>query len=250
MKRFAYLSDVAFGFFVSFVCSLVLFRYLHLRFALAFVLAIVCGGLTALAVASVLAAKRKNLYLKKSDENLKEKLLLHLALLSDEGKTSLFQELLSTTDEPINRFGKLRIFNRREFFFLKFTLSPLSADEIPNLARLKTGKKKILLCSQIEEQALSLCARLGIEVRTGEWVYARFKERSALPEKYLGEGNAVQKPRSKAWFSKRNAKRFFTCGSLVLLLSRLTPYYVYYLLFGGALIVGAVVVRIFGYTEA
>ncbi len=251
MKKFAYLSDVLFSFFISGTCTLVLFRYMRVGLYTAFLLAALCGGLTALSVGAALSARRKNLYLKKSDESLREKLLLHLALLTDEEKTTLFQNLLSNAEEPINRFGKLRIFNRTEFFFLKFTLAPLSVDEIPNLARLKTGKKKILVCARIEETALSLCARLGIEVRTGEWAYKLFKEKNALPAVYLGEGAPTPpKKRVKGWLARRNAKRFLTSGTLVLLLSRLTPYYAYYLFFGGALLLAALLVRIFGYAES
>ncbi len=248
MKKFAYLSDVLFAFFLSGVCTLVFFRYLRIGLPLALLLSLLCGGLTALATATLLKAKRKNLYLKKSQESLREKLLLHLALLSDEEKTRLFQTLLSSAEEPLGRFGKLRIFNRTEFFFLKFSLSPLSVDEIPNLARLKTGKKKILLCGRIEEHALSLCTRLDIEVRTGDWVYLLFKERNALPSEFLGESAApVPKKKVKLWFSKRNAKRFLTCGGVLLLLSRLTPFYYYYLLLGGCLLLASLFIRIFGY---
>ncbi len=248
MKKFAYLSDVLFSFFLSGICALVFFRYLRLSLLVAILLAAICGGLTAAAFGAFLKVKRHNLYLKKSQEALREKLLLHLALLSDEEKTKLLQEVLSTKEEPLSRFGKLRVFNRTEFFFLKFSLSPLSVDEIPNLARLKTGKKKILLCSSIEENALALCARLDIEVRTGSWVYLLFKERDALPESYLGEPSApAPKKRVKMWFSKRNAKRFLTCGGILLLLSRLTPFYLYYLLLGGCLLVASLFIRIFGY---
>ncbi len=248
MKKFAYLSDVLFAFFLSGICTLVFFRYLQLSLFAALLLSALCGILTAAAVGALLKIKRKSLYLKKSQEGLKEKLLLHLALLSDEEKTRLLQEVLSTKEEPLGRFGKLRIFNRTEFYFLKFSLSPLSVDEIPNLARLKTGKKKILLCSKIEEAALALCARLDIEVRTGEWVFLHFQRRDALPETYLGEsGSRAPKKRVKVWLSKRNAKRFLTCGGILLLLSRLTPFYYYYLLLGGGLLVASLFIRIFGY---
>ncbi len=251
MKKFAFLSDILFTFFVSATLSLVFFRYLHVGLTSSLLLALLCGGLTALAVGAILAARRKQLYLKKSDETLKQKLLLHLALLSDEKKTEYFRDVLSTEEEPANRFGKLRIFTKREFYFLKFTLSPLSADEIPNLARLKTGKKKILLCSRLEDTAAELCRRLHIEVRTGEWVYERLKTLNALPETYLGEDTSAQKRKNRLrlCFARKNAKRFLVGGALVLLLSRLTPFYLYYLLLGGILVLAAVFIRIFGYDE-
>ncbi len=249
MKKFALFSDILFTFFLASIATLFFFRYQRVSLPLAALLSTLCGGLAAAAVGTLLCAKRKNLYLKKSDEAKKQKLILHLALLSDEEKTEYFTKILSTEEEPVKRFGRLRIFSKTEFYFLKFSLNPLSVDEIPNLARLKTGKKKILLCSQIEESALQLCARLNIEVKTGEWVYKRLKSLSALPDTYLGEENPLpkRKRRIKLWFSRRNAKRYLVCGGLILLLSRLTPFYYYYLLLGSCLLFAAAFVRIFGY---
>ncbi len=249
MKKFAFFSDILFSFLVSAVCSIVLFRYFAIPLPLALALALVCGVLTAISITAILRLRRKNLALKKWDEAQKQKLTLHLALLSDEEKTEYFSRALSTVEEPIKRFGKLRLFNKTEFYFLKFTLEPLSADEIPNLARLKTGKKKILLCAQIDENALLLCQRLDIEVKTGEWLYTYLKANNLLPDAYLGEevGAPKAKRHVKLWFSKKNAKRFLIGGTLILLISRLTPFYYYYLLLGGLLVCAAVFVRIFGY---
>lgn len=248
MKKFAFFSDLLFSFFVSFLFTIFLFRYLGVSLLPAFLLACLCGILTTAAIGAIMQVKRKNVYLKKSDETQKEKLLLHLALLSDEGKTQFFQRALTTEEVTASRFGRLRLFTKTEFYFLKFSLAPVCADEIATLSRLKTGKKKVLLCAQIEENAFSLCNRLGIEVKTGESVYKLLKERNQLPEVYLGEESAKQpKRRVKLWFAKTNAKRFLISGGMVLLLSRITPFYYYYLLLGCLLLLAAVFVRIFGY---
>lgn len=247
MKKFAYLSDIIFSLFVSALFTLCLFRYLGVSLLPSFLLALLCGALTAAAVGSILQIRRKNLSLKKSDERIKQKLLLHLALLSDEGKTEFFQRALASSETPVSRFGKLRVFTEREFYFLNFTLAPVNADEVVRLSRLKTGKRKILLCAQIEDAALSLCNRLGVEVKTGEWVYNRLKEANFLPERYLGEESAVKpKRRIKLWFSKANAKRFLIGGTITLFLAPITPFYYYYLLVGCLLLLLSVLVRIFG----
>lgn len=248
MKKFAFFSDVLFSFFVSALFTLCLFRYFGVGLLWAIIFACLCGALTAGAIATILQVRRKNLYLKKSDELLKEKLMLHLALLSDEEKTEFFQTAFSTNESPLHRFGKLRLFTECEFYFLAFPLTPLNADEVVRLARLKTGKQKILLCSKIDNDALVLCERLNIEVKTGEWVYRRLKESNLLPERYFGESaDKKHKRRAKLWFSKNNAKRFLVSGSMVLLLAQITPFYYYYLLVGCVLLLTAIFVRVFGY---
>ena len=247
MNKIAFLSDVLFSFFVSFLFTVFLFRYLKIPLTTSVLLALVCGLLTASATYALLYAKRKNLHFKKSDKQQMEKLLLHLALLSDEEKTRFFQQALSTDDHAVNRLGKLRLFNETEFYFLKFPLAPVCSDEILPLSRFKTGKTKILLCLQIDETAFLLCQRLGIQVKTGENIYKLIKERNLLPDNYLGDGAAKQRRPVKLWFSKKNAKRFLVSGALVLLLSRLTPFYYYYLLLGCLLLLGSILIRIFGY---
>lgn len=247
MKKFAFLSDVFFSFFVSFSFTVFLFRYLKVSLPLSLLLASLCGLLTAGATFAFLRAKRKTLYLKKSDEQQMEKLLLHLALLSDEEKTRFFQQALSTPEGPANRFGHLRLFTKTEFYFLHFSLAPIYPDDILPISRFKTGKKKVLLCSQIDKSAQLLCDRLNIQVQTGERVYRLLKEYNLLPSEYLGDTPAKERRPIKLWFSKHNARRFLISGTLILLVSRLTPFYYYYLLFGILLLLASILVRIFGY---
>lgn len=248
MKKSAFISDVFFAFFISSLFTLCFFRYLRIAFALSLTLSILCGFLTALAVASLLRSKRKDLYLRKTDETRKEKLLLHLALLSDEKKTEYFQTALALT-EPVGRFAKLRLFTDKEFYFLHFTLSPVNADDVAKYARWKTRKQKVLCCSHVDEAANMLCERLGIRVKTGEQIYAFLKENEQLPQSFLGDETAdkKRKRRFRLWLSKRNAKGFATGGSLVLVTSLITPFPYYYLVFGGLLLIAAICTRIFGY---
>lgn len=249
MKKLAFISDLIFTFFVSALLSLCLFRFIRMGTGLSLLLACVCGVLTTLSVGAFLLSRRKNLHLKKSDETKKQKLLLHLALLSDNAKTEFFRDLYSRSGAPAKRFGTLRLHTDEEFYFLHFKLSPVAADDVAAYARLKTGKKKILLCSQIEPAARELCLRLDITVKTGDDVYVSVKEANALPEKFLGDEAPVKKRkvRLKLWFAKSNARRFLVSGGMILLVSLLTPYFYYYLVFGLILLLAAVFIRVFGY---
>ena len=248
MKKTAFISDVLFSFFVGSLFTLCFFRYLRFPLLLALFLASFCGGLTAFLTWAALSSKRNRFFLKKSDEAEKEKLLFHLALLSDKEKTDFFQTALSKAN-PAQRVGRLRLSSPTEFFFLHFKLSPVTPDDVANYARLKTAKQKILLCSEIQDDVRTLCTRLHIEVRAGNRVYEFLKTENELPKSYLGEEdpNAKRKRRLQLWFSKNNAKRFLLCGGLLLLSSFLTPFPFYYLLFGFLLLCTALFVRFFGH---
>ena len=246
MKKSAFISDVFFTSFVVFLLTLCLFRYLQIKLVLAVVLSVVCGVLAGCSFAAVLQTKRKNFFLKKSDELEKDKFLLHLALLSDEEKTKLFLRYLSVREQA-KRFARLQIYTQTAFYFLRFSITPVTADEVARLARFKTGKPKILLCAQIEATAAALCEKLGVEVRTGREIYKAFKTENLLPQRYLADGAPTKKRRLRLWFSKRNGKSFLYCGALILLTSFFTPFAYYYLIFGSILVIGAVVVRVFGY---
>ena len=249
MKRFAFISDLIFTFLVSTLLALCAFRFIDVGFWFALFLAALCGGLIMASVGAFLQSKRKNLLLKRSDEQTKEKLLLHLALLSDGSKTEYFRKVLSQ-DTPLQRFSLLRLHGEERFYFLNFKLSPVNADDVAKYARLKTGKEKILLCGRIEEPALALCRQLQIQVKTGEDIYVWLKEQNALPQTYLGDAPSKgRKRRFKLWFSKRNSKRFLISATLILLVSMLTPFFYYYVLMSVTLLCVAVFVRIFGKSE-
>lgn len=245
MKKSAYISDVIFTFFVVFISTICIFRYLSLPLWGAFLLAFICGGLGGVVCWAILSSKRNAYFLKKSEEAQKEKLLVHLALLSPAQSKKILVNALQA-----KLYGNGRFTDEERLYFTSFRFAPVTADEISAFSRWKTQKKRTVLCNEIAEDAARLCARLGIDVQTGEQVYLLLKEKNALPDEYLGQEAAENKKlrRKKLCFAKRNSRRFLVGGCLVLLSSLLTPFPYYYLLCGIALIAAAVFVRIFGYS--
>lgn len=248
MKRSAFISDIIFAFFVGFLCTLLIFRYVGIGLIAALCLSALCGILTACATFTLLQSKRKTIFLKRSDEAQKSKLLFHLACLSDEEKTTFFQERLST-DNAIKRFSRLRLTSENCFYLLHFSFAPVTADEVAAFSRLKTSKEKVLLCSTIEDNAYALAEKLHVRTLTGNEVYALLKDNDGLPERYLGEENPLEKRkrRLELWFSRKNAKPFLTAAALTLFTAFVSPFPYYYFIFGGILLLTSVLVRIFGY---
>ena len=276
MKKLAFISDLIFTFCVSFLFTLCFFRFLRVGLFIAILLSAVCGALTTCAVAALLHARRKNFFLKKSDAETKEKLLTHLALLSDKDLTDYFFDYFQTKIDrahtgkmpyptntqnadahtppqakqqiPLCRQADLQLCVGEDCFFLHFRFAPVNADDVARFFRLPTPKAKILLCAAIEPQAKALCEKLKIGVRTGDEVYSALKQADSLPQAYLGESEKRRRKfKFKLWFAKTNARRFLTSAAMLLLLSFLTPFFYYYLIFGVVLLLTAVFVRIFGY---
>lgn len=249
MKKSAYLSDILFTFFLTGLFTLCVFRHLKTPLILAFVLAAVCGLLAACSCAAFLKSKRNAFLLKRSDEALRQKLFLHLPLLGDEEKTKLFETALTNSQTAeVKRCGKLRLQTEEANYFLLFRFAPVTADEIARLSRLKTSKQKVVLCERIEENAKGLCAKLHMEVKTGEWVFDFLKSQNALPKRFLGDELPETKRKRvfRLCFAKTNARRFFVSATLILLMSLITPFPYYYLVFGGILLLAALFTRIFG----
>ena len=248
MKKTAFISDIVFAGFACFLFTLCLFRYVGVRLGNALLLAVICGILMGSAVWAILKSKRNRFFLKKSEQLEKEKLLLHLTLLSDEEKTRFFLDALSMPDRPAKRFQKLRVITEEGFYALHFTMAPLTADEILRFSRLKSNKQKIILCSKIDAEGLSLAKELHVRILVGEEVYAMLKELEALPSVYLSTANTtVEKGKRKLWFVRSNAKPFFISSILLLITALISPFPYYYLWFGGGLLLSSLLVRIFGY---
>ena len=251
MKKIAFLSDILFTFFVSFLFTLLFFRHLRLAVWLAVMLASLCGALVAFSVGAYLHSKRKNVFEKKSEALQKEKLLFHLALAGDESNAEFFKTLLLNGENPpaeIKRTGKNRLTTPNEVYFFQCTFAPVTADDAAAFTRLKTKRQKILFCHKLDEDARKVCDCFHIRVLTSDDVFALAKAADALPQVFLGE-NPQEKGKKrtfKLWFSKSNSRRFLLSAVLILLLSRLTPFPYYYIVFGVLLLCAAVFTRIFG----
>ena len=250
MKKIAFISDLIFTFFVNFVTSVVLFRALRVKLSLAVALAVLCGLLITFSVGAYLYSKRKNIFMKKSEAVEREKFLSHLALSGNEANAELLKGLflIQNPAAEIKRTGKNRLTSPDTVYFLLFTFSQVTADDVAPFTRLKTHRKKLLLCNKADDTARDICGRFSIQIKTGDELFDEFKAAEALPKTFLGDTQSAPATRQKwtLWLSKSNSRRFLLSASFILLLARFTPFYYYYLAFGSLLLFAAIFTRIFG----
>ena len=259
MKKSAFISDLLFAFGAAFLPALCFLRFWRFPLAAALFLSAVIGLFAAGAVFFVLRRKREKFCLAKKDEEEKEKLLFHLSLQSEEKVAGGFAKFFSSHDEEGKERetpcaarvrktrGKAFVETESEDFFPFFSLCPPDADKIAPVLGKKEERQKVLLCSDISPQAEGLCARFGIRVLKGTDVYKMLKRGNALPENYILPPPPKKGQKRRLWFAKGNSRRFLLGGVLILLTSLITPFPFYYLITGSALVIAAVLVRIFGY---
>ncbi len=229
------------------LCAFLLFftavRYYSKSAGIALVFGILAALLFgALAFSHIKSKQRKKLILA-VDERDKNRLSLHLALSSEKYVEDLFCKLYNL---KIKSQGILE--NDEAVFFLHFSLRPLSPDDIAEAIKFSTDKNKIILCNKAEEVAQRLASDFFIETRALDGLYLALKDGNLLPEKYIFEGK--EKPnflkRVRARFDKKLAAPLFWSGTGLLFFSYFTFFPIYYIIFGGALMVLAAAARIFG----
>lgn len=252
MNKSAFISDLIFTFFIAFLFTLCIFRYVGVSLITACILSGVCGALCTCALGAFWQSKRKTCLLKRSETAMQEKLHTHLCLLPMKQARDLFYGafLQNTEMQNVCKQGANRIETDKECYFFCLQFLPVTADDTAQIYRFSTSKNKVLVCLQIDERAFALCGRLGITVKTGDWTYAVLKEYQALPQTYLGEEIAPnkRKRRLRLCFAKTNARRFVSSALFVLMLSFFTPFSFYYFIFAFLLLFTAVFIRIFGYS--
>ena len=233
MKKSAFISDLLFVFGAVSLVTMCLFRYLGATFYACVALGCLCGGLSAFALGALWKGKYHASFLRKRDESLRQKLLFHLALLPKKQATELFYQALAKT-KSVERIEQRTLQTQDELLYFCFQFTPVNADMVVSLYQIHTTKSKTLFCVEADTQAKQLCQRLGIRVCEGDEVYTILKNADGLPTVFLGEEVPKKKwqLRKKLCFSKRNAKRFFVGGALILLTSLWSPFPYYYLVFG------------------
>jgi hypothetical protein len=233
MKKFdlPLISDTLFTFLCSWMIALCLFRYYGMKLIIAILLATLLSLAIGVGVFLLLLRNHKKKFLSRKDKEEMDKLILHLALSSDEKNKAILAPLFAD--------GKN---------FILFTVQPLSADAVAEKIKLQNGEPFTLFCNALTTEAQKLCEDFSVTVKTSREIYAALKEQGKLPERYLcGERKKQDfRFRLRRAFRKQNARAFLTSGLTLSFLSLFSFYPLYYLISGTLLLLAALIVRLFG----
>ena len=180
------------------------------------------------------------------DEKQKKLLSLHLSLSSDEYISELMRKCLMQENEECEVKNRAVIVADCAYFY-NFKMQPLSEDDIAKVIKVNCEEKKVILCSRICAEALTLCENFLIEVKQIDYIYQLLMEKQLLPEKYVYEG---QKRMGffraiKARFSRKICAPLFWSGFALLILSYFTFFPIYYIVSGGLMLIASAVALVF-----
>ncbi|MGN0804956.1 MAG: hypothetical protein ACI4MS_06205 [Candidatus Coproplasma sp.] len=234
MKKFsfAFISDLLFFTVCAFIIAFTTLRYFFKSVITALIIALgIALAVCAVTLFILLNRRNKKLYLLVSERE-KKKLSLHLSVISAKNVCDLFLKVFDNC-RTVN--GRLE--NDKSAYYFNFKLAPLTADDVADVIRKKSTKRKRLLCCSSSAEALSFANDFDIEIMQIGQIYALLKDKKCLPEKY-----AIPEVK-RANFFKRVKKRFnrklcpslFFSGFFLLFYSFFTFYPIWYIVTGGIL---------------
>lgn len=188
-----------------------------------------------------MAKKRQRSILLTTDQKNKNKLAIHLALLTNKQAFISLKNIL-----PIGTIEDDNVWqNQEELFYPLFHLKALEIDEVLDVVKRSFDQKTTLLCNQLSPDAKSFLQQFNIQIWQLNDIYQALKDKDLLPERYLGETN-----KKIVWWKRKNLLNknvslpFLKAGILLMSVSFLTIFPLYYLITGGLFLVLALLSRI------
>ena len=251
MKKidFPLIADVLFYSLSAFVLSLGIMRYYRAPYSLCLPLSVLFAGATGGIVFLMIFRNHRKKTLTKKEREMRDALMLHLALEKEERvRASLVTALVA--DGKNAHCEKNAIGTDEGLIFPRFTMQPLSADEVARLIR-EYGPSLTIACNALSPEAEKLLVPFGMKAIRADEIYALFSRTETTPSPLIcGEiPRRTVRQKLRRSFSKTNARPFFVSGLLLLIMSLFTFFPTYYLISGSALLLCAVTVRIFGYSQ-
>ena len=254
MKKTALFSDTIFIFIAVSLPLLCFLRYFRYSMLVSVLVSVLIGGAICALFLAITNKKTGKTELKKREEKEMEELLFALGLMPKKRLAELFLAAFLKTDDKaiLKRYASVYAIQSGEWIsFPLFPLSAVTVDDVANVCKIKTSKRKKILVGKATDQARLLCKKMGIPLLCDAEIYKFFKETEVKVPSVDTPNPLDKKQRRKhTILLKRNAKQFCYGGIILLITSLFTPFRYYYLIIGCAMMICALLLRIFGHEES
>lgn len=173
-------ADCAFYGFAAWFLSIGLLRYFRMQLTPAAILSSLISFSVTGVVFLLSYHRRLKKRLSKKETEAQEALLLHLALEKEERvRAALLTAFLA--DKKTAQCQDDALFVDGALCIPRFTMQPLSADEVARILRAHGQKSVKILCNSLTPEAEKLAASFGIEIMRKNEIYSLF---TRAPKRY------------------------------------------------------------------
>ena len=241
-------TDIIFYSVCAWLVLVGLLRWLQAKTWVCFTAATLLSLALGITLFLILSSRHKRRFLNKKEQELREKLMLHLALERDERvRAALLEALLADGKEAHCEKDALCVDGTP--LVPIFTMQPVSADAVARLLKEYGTQPFCIACNTLSPEAEKLLASFSRTAMQGTEIFELLQRTNKMPDPLIcGEiPRRTAKEKLRRSFSKRNAYPFFVSGAGLLVMSLYVFFPVYYLIAGSLLLAASILIRAFGY---
>lgn len=197
--------------------------------------------------------RRENkIALKKSDERAAESLAVQMNFNSVQENLSILENAVRKANVPFRREKTaLRLTEKNVVLCPRFSFDGVTKTEIALVFTALTEEETAVVLSATFSDEIKIFARRfngRVRLTDGTVLFAKLKERDALPPvtRAFTPQKRTLSERLQLVFLKSSARGYFTAGTMLLILSLIVPYRLYYVLSGTLLTLFSLFLRFFG----
>ena len=246
--------DTAFYFIAGLLLSFIVFNYLLPRPA-SYVLATTCALIfTLFGVKSSLDKKRKNFSSKEKEKSFNA-VMTRLAMSGEKTVAELMDKAFKAEGYSTEkRRGGIFIVQKNTTAFFKFGFDEVTkTDVVKCFNKIGKSQKAEIYSENFSEEVKDFAARFGGKVilTDGRETFALLEKHSLLPKcDFTLSSDKKSKFSLNRLLNKKRAVHYLVFGLLFTFLSYFAPIKGYYIIFGAAFLVLALILRLFGKTAA
>lgn len=248
------ITDAAFCLAAGFVLSFIFVNYFVPRPA-SFVLAATFAVIFTLFGVKLSLDKKRKTFSSKEKEKIFGSVMTRLNLMDEKSVVDLFAKAFAKEGFcPEKKNGGIFIREKNTTAFFKFRFDGVSkTDVVKCFNKIIKNQKAEIFSETFTDEVKAFAARFGgkIILTDGKTAFGLLEKHSLLPkEKISLDDENGKKPNFARLLDKKRAKSYLAFGLLFTVLSYFAPIKVYYLVFGAAFLVLALILRLFGKTAA
>lgn len=240
--------DTIFCLFCSFAVAFVVIRY-FLPLTPTYILSILLSITVSVVTFCTLKNKTTKTALNKKENSHRIKIIGQLCFLTKQQQSEEFYKALLISGKKINKIPLGLVIDDEYSLYPAFTFNNLSPQDLADIKRIDKSNLPITVYAiEFDEKTTDFAKKLDITLKNSVDAYSLFKSANYYPELKVEFAETKKSVRNilQTFLTKKHAKSFALSGLSLLFLSFLTPFKIYYIIFGCILMIFAILSKFYG----